>query len=190
MHLPRLSSFQGAISGMRPAFFLIRLGLVFLLSTVAASAQQGQMPPSEPPQPLPGSNPDQPTLRVTTQEVLVPTLVEAHGGGILYGLKPDDFVLQDNGVPQKIRVQEEMDTAPVALVVAIEQGRMSALEFDKFSRLGPLLDSFLTDPRSQAALVGFDSAPHLLHDYTHSSEDIGQSLKTMESGDGGDAILD
>ena len=174
---------------MNPASFLIRCGMALAVSASIASAQQ-QIPPPEPPQPLPGSNPDQPTLRVTTQEVLVPTLVESKGGGVLYGLKPEDFELQDNGAPQKIRVQEEMDTAPVALVVAVEQGRMSALEFEKFSHLGPLLDSFLTDPRSQAALIGFDSAPHLLRDYTHSSEDIGQSLKSIESGDGGDAILD
>jgi hypothetical protein len=40
---------------------------------------------------------------------------------VVYGLKPQDFVLEDNGVPQKIRVQEEMDTAPVALVVAVER---------------------------------------------------------------------
>ena len=169
------------------------LSLLLIMSTILATsalASGQQMPPAEPPQPLPGSNPDQPTFRVTTQEVLVPTLVESKGGGILYGLKPEDFILQDNGVPQKIRVQEEMDTAPVALVVAVEQGRMSALEFDKFSRLGPLLDSFLTDPRSQAALIGFDSAPHLLRDYTHSTEDLSQGLKTMEPGDGGDAILD
>ena len=95
---------------------------------------------------------------MTTTEVLVPTLVEKKGGGILYGLKPSDFVLEDNGVPQKIRVQAEMDTAPVALVVAVEQGGVSALEFDKLAKLGPLLDVFLSDPRSQVALVGFDSS--------------------------------
>ncbi len=57
-----------------------------------------------------------PTLSLTTTEVLVPTLVEKPNGTILYGLKASDFILEDNGVPQKIRVQEEMDTAPVALV--------------------------------------------------------------------------
>ena len=101
--------------------------------------------------------------------MLVPTLVEKRGGGILYGLKQGDFVLEDNGVPQKIRVQEEMDTAPVALVVAVEQGGVSVLEFDKLAKLGPLLDLFLTDPRSEAALMGFDSKPHLIRDYAHSS---------------------
>jgi VWFA-related protein len=168
-------------------FFLIFWTSV-LLSTGSATAQQ--MPPAEPPQPLPGSHTDTPTLRITTEEVLVPTLVEKHGGGIVYGLKGDDFVLEDNGVPQKVHVQEEMDTAPVSLVVAVEQGGMSVLEFDKVAKLGPLLDLFLSDPRSQAALVGFDSQPHLVHDYTHSTEDVNQALKTLEPGDGGDAILD
>jgi VWFA-related protein len=159
-----------------------------LLGMQMVSAQE--MPPAEPPQPMPGSHSDTPTLRITTQEVLVPTLVEKRGGGIVYGLKGDDFVLEDNGVPQKVHVQEEMDTAPVSLVVAVEQGGMSVLEFDKVAKLGPLLDLFLSDPRSQAALVGFDSQRNLIHDFTHSGEDLNQALKTMEPGDGGDAILD
>jgi VWFA-related protein len=116
--------------------------------------------------------------------------VEKRGGGVVYGLKPDDFVLDDNGKPQKIRVQEEMDTAPVALVVAVEEGGVSELEFDKLAKLGPLLDLFLSDGRSQAALVGFDSKPHLIRDYTHSSEDVNDALKHLQPGNGGDAILD
>lgn len=129
-------------------------------------------------------------LRVTTKEVLVPTLVEKHDGGVVYGLTTQDFVVEDNGVPQKIHVQEEMDTAPVALVVAVEQGGISVLEFDKIAKLGPLLDTFLSDDRSHAALVGFDSEPHLIKDFTHSSEDLNESLKRLEPGDGGDAIMD
>jgi VWFA-related protein len=160
----------------------------FLVTVTAVGAQQ--LPPIEPPQPLPTAHPDVPTLRVTTQEVLVPTLVEKRGGGIVYGLKPADFVLEDNGVPQKIRVQEEMDTAPVSLVVAVELGGVSVLEFDKLAKLGPLLDLFLSDSRSQAALVGFDSKPHLIRDYTHSGEVVNEALKRLEPGNGGDAILD
>ncbi len=153
-------------------------------------AQGQQLPPVEPPQPMPVAPGEAPTLRVTTTEVLVPTLVEKKGGGVLYGLKPDDFIVEDNGVPQKIRVQEEMDTAPVALVVAVELGGVSVLEFDKLAKLGPLLDLFLSDPRSQAALVGFDSVPHLIQDYTHSSDDVNEELKRLQPGDGGAAVLD
>jgi VWFA-related protein len=161
-----------------------------LVAAAGLMAWGQQMPPAEPPQPMPGANGDVPTLRVTTKEVLVPTLVQKKGGGIVYGLKGDDFVVEDNGVPQKVHVQEEMDTAPVALVVAVEQGGVSVLEFDKVAKLGPLLDLFLSEPRSEAALVGFDSEPHMIRDFGHSGEDLNQALKTMQPGDGGDAILD
>ncbi len=172
----------------------LRLPLVFLpfifFSFLASSASAQQLPPVEPPKPMPGAQTEAPNLRVTTTEVLVPTLVQKRGGGILYGLRPDDFVLEDNGVPQKIRVQEEMDTAPVALVVAVELGGASVLEFDKLARMGPLLDVFLSDPRSQVALVGFDSVPRLIQDYTHSGDQVNAELQQLEPGDGGAAILD
>ena len=162
-----------------------------LAAIFAAAAGAQQLPPIEPPQPLPTApHPDSATLRVTANEVLVPTLVEKRDGGIVYGLKPQDFVLEDNGVQQKIRVQEEMDTAPVSLVVAVEMGGVSVLEFDKLAKLGPLLDLFLADDRSLAALVGFDSKPHLIRDFTHSGDEINQNLKHLQPGDGGDAILD
>jgi VWFA-related protein len=175
----------------------MRLGIFRLASfavaawiVAAAAAGAQQMPPAEPPLPLPSVHSDEPTLRLNTTEVLVPTLVEKSGGGVVYGLKQKDFVLEDNGVPQKIRVQEEMDTAPVALVVAVELGGVSVLEFGKLAKLGPLLDLFLADGRGQAALVGFDSKPHLIRDFTHTSEVVNTDLKHLEPGDGGDAILD
>ena len=173
-------------------FGLSRLApcVVALWLLAAAAARSQQLPPIEPPRPMPTPQSDSTTLRVTATEVLVPTLVEKRGGGIVYGLKQGDFVLEDNGVPQKIRVQEEMDTAPVALVVAVEQGGVSVLEFDKLAKLGPLLDLFLSDSRSQAALMGFDSKPHLIRDYTHSGEAINDALNHLEPGDGGAAILD
>src|ERR1035437_5013082 len=188
----RSSASQMPMPYHRPGVIsLMRFGSFLALSAFLWTTAQGQqLPPVEPPQPLPTAHPDAPTLRVTANEVLVPTLVEKRGGGVVYGLKQSDFVLEDNGVPQRIRVQEEMDTAPVSLVVAVEHGGVSVLEFGKLAKMGPLLDLFLADGRSQAALVGFDSMPHLIRDFTHSSEKINQDLKRLDMGDGGDAILD
>lgn len=174
----------------RASFVGHLLCLLTLSLLVLSSASAQQLPPPEPPKPMPGANDANTTIRVTTNEVLVPTLVEKNGGGVVYGLKQSDFVLEDNGVPQKIHVQEEMDTAPVSLVVAVEQGGVSALEFDKVAKLAPLLDLFLSDPHSEVALMGFDSKPHLIRDYTHSSDDLNEALKGLQPGDGGAAILD
>ena len=38
--------------------------------------------------------------------------------------------------------------------------------------------------------MGFDSRPHLIQDYTHSSDDLNEALKHLQPGDGGAAILD
>ena len=185
---PFSSAFFGVSLHMRFVFrCLPRVAFPALLGLATAGVSQ-QMPPAEPP--LPTVHTDVPTVRVQANEVLVPTLVEKRDGEVVYGLKQSDFVLEDNGVPQRIRVQEEMDTAPVSLVVAVEQGGVSVLEFGKLAKMGPLLDLFLADGRSQAALVGFDSMPHLIRDFTHSSEKINQDLKRLDMGDGGDAILD
>jgi hypothetical protein len=146
-----------------------------LLAAVTASTAQ-QLPPIEPPQPLPGVHADTTTttLRVTANEVLVPTLVEKRGGGVIYGLKPRDFILEDNGV----------------LVVAVELGGVSVLEFGKLAKLGPLLDLFLGDGKGEASLVGFDSKPHLISDFTHKSEEVNEALRHLEPGNNGAAILD
>ena len=169
---------------LRPA----AIAAVLLLCPFAVVGQN--LPPVTAPEPMPSAQGPQPTLRVTTTEVLVPTLVQKKDGEILYGLKQGDFLLDDDGVPQKVHVQEEMDTAPVALVVAVEEGGASVLEFDKLAKLGPLLDLFLTDPRSRVALVGFDSTQHLIQDYTHAGDQVNDELRHLQPGDGGAAILD
>ena len=130
------------------------------------------------------------TIRVQTSEVLVPTLVEMPSGEIVYGLGPGDFQLLDNGVPQQLHVDDDLDNEPVSVVVAVEKGRMAALEFEKINRLAPLIDLFLGDGMSEAALVSFDSKPRLEVPFTKDADRLGHELRRMEPGDGGAAILD
>jgi VWFA-related protein len=132
----------------------------------------------------------EPTIRVQTSEVLVPTLVQMPSGEIVYGLGPTDFQLTDNGVQQQLHVDDDLDTEPVSVVVAVEKGRMAALEFDKINRLAPLIDLFLGDGSSEAAFVSFDSKPQLVVPFTKDRDRLGYELKRIEPGDGGAAILD
>lgn len=131
-----------------------------------------------------------PTLRVGTSEVLVPTLVQMPHGEVVYGLGPADFRLLDNGVPQALHVDDDLDTEPVSVVVAVEKGRMAALEFQKINRLAPLIGLFLGDGVSEAAFVTFDSQPQLIVPFTRDADRLGHELQRVEPGDGGAAILD
>ena len=151
----------------------------------ASQSQQPASPPSSP-QPPPEST----TIRVKSSVVLVPTLVEKKDGSVLYGLTKRDFIVEDNGVPQKIQVDDDLDSQPVSIVVAVEKGGSSVLQFQKIAKLGPLLDLFLGDGFGAAALVTFDSKPELLEDFTSKTGAINRELKEMQPGDGGAAILD
>jgi VWFA-related protein len=170
----------------------------------AAPQQQQPVPPpanggpgsqNSPAPPIPDDEYHAPTIRVNTTVVLVPTLVEKSSGDVVYGLKPNDFSLLDNGVPQKVHVDEDLDSQPVSLVICVQRGRDAALEFDKFARMGPLLQMFLGDEQSgnrngEAALVAFDSHPLYLNGFQTDTTDLEQQLANLPPGDGGAAILD
>lgn len=138
----------------------------------------------------PDPNAEMPTFRVSTTVVVVPTLVEKTNGDVLYGLKPADFAVYDNGVPQKIHVDDDLDTQPVSLVVCIERGRDAPLEFDKIGKLGPLLDLFMRNGLGSIALVAFDSRATWVEPFGTDQDTIARDLKKMPAGDGGAAILD
>jgi len=71
----------------------LRQSAIFLLAGVALSAQQAQQ--AAPTIPAP-------TIRVTTHMVLVDAVVTDKQGKPITGLKPDDFVVEESGKPQKI----------------------------------------------------------------------------------------
>jgi VWFA-related protein len=153
--------------------------------------QANQQVPRFTPQDFPPDpNANMPTFHISTSVVIVPTLVEKSNGEVLYGLKPTDFSVFDNGVEQKVHVDDDLDTQPVSLVVCIERGRDAPLEFDKIGKLGPLLDLFTRDGRGDIALVAFDSRATWVEPFSQDTDNINRDLKQMPAGDGGAAILD
>jgi VWFA-related protein len=152
-----------------------------------------QLPPIEPPAPVPaatGQASPTATFRVNSDIVLVPTLVEQKNGAVVYTLGAKDFTVTDNGVPQKIRVDDDMDTTPVSLVVCVQSGRSSPLEYDKLERLAPLLSLFMGNGNGRVSLVEFDSQIEFQGDWTIDTDEVQRDLNNMQPGDGGAAILD
>ena len=175
--------------------------LLFIAARLCMAQEPFPGEPANAPKPQPSAAqeqvtkplPDQqapPTIRVNTSVVLVPTLVEKQSGEVVYGLNAKDFTLEDNGVQQNIHVDEDLDMQPVSLVVCIQRGRSSGLEFDKLAKLGPLLDLFTAGGRGEAALVVFDSKPVYLDAFSRNTNDITEDLQRLRPGDGGAAILD
>jgi VWFA-related protein len=107
-----------------------------------------------------------PSLSAHSTLVLVPALVRTKPGDLIFTLTADDFVLTDDGIPQKLTLEQDTGGEPLALVVAIEIGGAGAREFDKLGALAPMIESVVGNVPHKIAVVAFDSQPRLQQDFT------------------------
>jgi VWFA-related protein len=137
-----------------------------------------------------GAQEQEPLFRARTNVVTVPVLVRDEHGQAVYGLQASNFVVQDDGVAQPVRLDEAADFEPISLVIALQTGRRASREFPRMRGLGSMLDPIFAQPESRVALVEFDSGVRLAQNFSHNSVGIASALEHLAPGDGGAAILD
>lgn len=130
------------------------------------------------------------TLRSRSNLVLIPTLVKDQQGGIVYGLQAKDFIVEDNGVEQAVRLDEAPEGQPVSLVVAIQKGRRASYEFPRMQGLRTMLGPLFALGTARVAMVEFDSHVELTRNFTQDENLIDADLTNLQPGDDGAAILD
>ena len=138
----------------------------------------------------PAMGQQEPTFSSQSNLVLVPTMVRDEKGNIVYGLRAEDFIIEDDGAGQAVHLDEAAEAAPVSLVIAVQCGRRASREFARMQGLAALLDPVLSDKDNRAALLLFDSKLNLVHDFTNNGDVIEQDLKNLQRGDNGAAVLD
>src|ERR1700735_5100378 len=125
-------------------FFLV---LCAFVSQQQLTAQQSTPTPSQ--QPLTSSS----TI------VLVPVMVKDRSGDTVLSLTSEDFAVTDDGVPQKIRVQDGADQQPLALVIVAQNGGVGTDHLRDYGDLDPILDAVVGAVPHKIAVVSFDSQP-------------------------------
>src|SRR6266568_9130374 len=110
--------------------------------------------------------PQETTLRTQSNVVLIPALVKDQQGGILYGLQARDFIVEDDGVEQAIRLDETPEGQPISLVVAIQRGRRAYAEFSRMQGLKSMLEPLFSLGTARVAVVEFDSQVDLTRNFT------------------------
>jgi hypothetical protein len=132
----------------------------------------------------------EPTFRAQSNVVTVPALVKDGKGNIVYGLQAQDFIIEDDGAVQETLLDEAADSEPLSVVLVLQVGRRAFREFPRIRGLSAMLTPIFSQPRSQVAIVEFDSAVSLVQDFTNRESSIADQLEQTRSGDGGAAILD
>ncbi len=158
----------------------------FALALASTALAQTPVPPEAPP-------PDTTTLTSRSNLVLVPALVRDKKGELVFSLKADDFVLTDDGVPQKLHLEEDTGSEPLALVVCVEGGGAGVDQLQKYAALEGMLDAVVGAVPHRIAVVGFDSSPVLVQNFTTDTTQAEQAVHALIADNNGDdkaAILD
>jgi VWFA-related protein len=142
---------------------------------------------------LTGAAVAQTTLHSTTTLVVVPTLVQTIGKETVFSLKAEDFVLTDNGVPQKVMLEEETKR-PLSLVVLMQTGGVARGQFASYANLETLLASLLGGApggaENRVSIVNFDSQPEAASPFTSDVSQWKEAIDKPDQGDSGAAIFD
>jgi VWFA-related protein len=166
--------------------------LVWIAAAVWQPAAQSQSTAANPDDAPPVGS-QSPTITSNSTLVVVPALVRTKSGQLVFTLTAKDFTLTDDGVPQKLRLEEDTDSEPLALVVTLEGGGAGVHQLAKYTAVAHLIDSVVGDVPHVIAVVGYDSSPVLVHDFTPDADAAAGAIQALiddDNGDKGAATLD
>jgi VWFA-related protein len=121
--------------------------------------------------------------------VVVPTLVQTTGKEPVFSLTAADFWLTDNGVPQKVTLEEETKR-PLSLVVLMQTGGVAHGQFASYANLETMLASLLGGAPNKVSIVNFDSGPEAASPFTSDVAQWTEAINKPDRGDSGAAIFD
>ena len=138
--------------------------------------------------PAPGT----PTITVQSQLVLVPTEVRTKKGDTIYGLQADDFTIEADGVPQRVRLDESGAPVPLSLVVLVQCSRTAFREGPKIKGLSTMVDAIVGGAPAQVAVVDFGAQLEMLTNLTADPDQREKAFAELQpcDDDPGDSIFD
>jgi len=116
-------------------------------------------------------------FKSTVPLVVAPTTVTDSKGRYLDGLTPDDLILYDNNVPQKI--QMDWMTYPIDLVVAVQTSENSGAVIDKLGGSGILFAQLLAADAGQTAIISFSDEVKVHQEFTGDPDLVIHSLRML-----------
>ncbi|HVO57041.1 MAG TPA: VWA domain-containing protein [Dongiaceae bacterium] len=144
-------------------------------------------PPGTPIQATPPEALAKLTARVTL--VNAPVTVRDRKGAMVHNLEQQDFVLTDNGVPQKI-THFDVGGDPISLVVVVETSTRIDPMLPQVRKAGILVTEQVMGPEAEAAVIGFDETVTRLRGFTRSHDDIESALAGLQTREAGTRLFD
>jgi VWFA-related protein len=160
------------ISGLH--VFSLAIGAMLLFAAWA----EGQN--ANPPSPRNQADTENYKLTVRSNLVFLPTRVQTKHGETIFGLTPENFIVEDNGVRQSVQVDEDPDFMGVSLVVVLQCGRSAPSEFNKLKGLDAMIGGIVGDAPHEVAVVAYGERSYVLDDFSTRPDAIPLALSRLK----------
>jgi VWFA-related protein len=169
---------------------LRRMAMLGLLSGIFAAPQIRAQAPEGPMTPQPGLVVQQaPAIKVQTILVNTPVTVRNTKGEMVNNLEESDFLLTDNGLPQKID-HFELGGDAISLVVVVETSSRVRPMLPEVRKSGILLTQIVMGSNGETAVVGFNDEVKPLLEFTTNQEAVEKTVRGLEEGTSGAKLYD
>jgi Ca-activated chloride channel family protein len=136
---------------------------------------------------------DDKPIKLQADLVTVDATVTDKDGNFIRNLKAEDFVIYEDGEPQKLDFfeanEEATMTRPLAVVVAIDTS--GSIKPEEIRRQREATESFmnLVRPESVFAVIAFNSEVRVLQDFTSDAKKISQAFQKISDVTGSSRIF-
>jgi VWFA-related protein len=108
---------------------------------------------------------------------------------MLHDLDEKDFVITDNGVPQKI-THFDVGGDPISLVILVETSSRVDSFLPQLRKTGILLSEQVMGPDAEAAVIGFDDSLKTLQGFTRSHDAVEAAFSGLTTNEPGICLFD
>lgn len=116
--------------------------------------------------------------------------VRDQDGRLVSDLKPEDFIVLDDGAPQPITHFSREIQLPLSIALAIDRSRSVQKKFQfEQAAATQFLKAVLHPGKDRGLLVAFDSNVYLLHDFTDEAAALADAIQKLTVS-GGTSIFD
>ena len=96
---------------------------------------------------------------------------------MIHDLDEGDFVITDNGVPQKI-IHFDVGGGPISVAILVETSSRIDPFLPQLRKTGILFSEQVMGPDAEAAVIGFDNSVKIMQGFTRSHDAIEAALHT------------
>jgi Ca-activated chloride channel homolog len=124
-------------------------------------------------------DPQQPSIKIGTNLVTVPVIVTDRYGRFATGLTRDQFIVREEGSPQKIE-QFDSTEAPFSVALLIDTSRSTQ---NKLGKIRKAAETFIKQllPNDRIMVVSFDEKVRFICDFTSNHAELERAVKSLKS---------